>query len=203
MRNKKPATREYAASIIEAHKTAQIIANKSEDPESLVEDGSVMTLDRLIEILGQELSVANQLKGSTRLAKIAEIQPLFLKAVESKDRTDLAAKKLGIDSLEMIPRDKFVKLIRVIAWALVQHADNMTCRIANSTAGLKTPAQVYEAVHPIVFHRMFEDPLMAVSAHSTQMEVPDWTLETFRETINDAMQDGEKVLDRFLKRYAQ
>lgn len=175
----------------------------SEDAGGLIEDENPdefldvdpIKLDELIDWLGKRIASAT---AKNRIDIVTELQPLYLKAVESRDRTDLAAKKLGIDSMEMIPRPKFVKLLQVIGWTLCQRSDVATVRLAKAATGHKTVNDAYNAIHPIVFKQFFESPFCEVAHHATHLELPDWVMDEVAQVIADNVEDGKRKLRKYL-----
>jgi len=170
-----------------------------DEPATEINDGRPLTIDELIQVHSRDLAKAMKLQGAARAAKIAEIQPMFLKAVQARDNTELAAKKLGIDSLEMIPRDKFAKLLRIMTWAICNRVDTVAERISKATTGLVTTSETYTAAHPIIFKYLMESPLCEIAHYSTELECPEFVLTELKEAFADFVASGEKKLDLFLE----
>jgi hypothetical protein len=157
---------------------------------------SELNLQEYIDYLGKLLNAA---KAKHNLAKIAEIQPLYLKSVESRDKTDLAKLKLGFDQNDVLPREKFVQILRCIVWCLVQDVGTISDRIAIAATGCKTKDETYQAVHPILFRRRFENPLAIVAKFEQHSEVPTWVLPELTDAFDRYVENGAVKLKRFLE----
>jgi len=154
-----------------------------------------MTLDEAFEYYGRQMRLATDANDFTSIAQWHEP---FKEIAAAYRQAKLAEQKLGIDSLEIITRENFTRLLWILAWCCCSRADTITTRIAKAATNKKTPSDVYRVVHPIVFQMAFESPFVEIQAQAMDIGLPDWVINELRDTFAAYVANGEKLLDRFI-----
>ena len=154
-----------------------------------------MTLDEAFEYYGRQMRIATDANDFTSIAQWHEP---FKEIAAAYRQAKLAEQKLGIDSLEIITRENFTRLLWIIAWCCCARADTITTRISKAATNKKTPSDVYSVVHPIVFQMAFESPFVEIQAQAMDIGLPDWVINELKDTFATYVKNGEKILDRFI-----
>jgi hypothetical protein len=110
----------------------------------------------------------------------------------------LRAKKLGVDSGELLPRPEVERVIFAMAFWLMrsadQHLDSLTARLRALAPGLDG-----EPIRSVLEGELLSDRFLVPFAQAAKIQngvaLPEWVVAKMREACGDFLEHGEKAFD--------
>jgi hypothetical protein len=110
----------------------------------------------------------------------------------------LLAKKLGIDSGELMPKEQAERYLRAVAYWIVRCIDSAKRRLREKVVGLETA----QAADAILDAELIESVLVVPMARATRVDggtaLPEWATAAIIDAIEDYVENGTEEVQRVL-----
>jgi hypothetical protein len=110
----------------------------------------------------------------------------------------LRAKRLGLDSGELLPRPEIERILWALAYWILrstdQHLDAISAKLTKLSAGLDD-ARVRAVLEPELLSQRFLGPFAQAAKLQNGVGLPQWVVAKMRESAGDFLEGGEKQFD--------
>ena len=138
-------------------------------------ESDTATLEQLRDYYSKQLNMATK-EDDVQHETVKFWNDLLLKTDESIRRSEAHAKKLGIDSGELLSRSEVERIWRALLWAGNACCDKFAKQMAQRLSN-KSPAEVYELLAPYQAAASLFGGMKKITTPPGQVNVPDWLVD--------------------------
>lgn len=160
---------------------------------------SQQTLERLRDFYAFKLRKANAISDENSIRVFSDLVIKYEKAIRDNA---LAAKKLGVDVGELLPRPEVERIIFALAYWMLRsadlHIDALTGTITSMAQGLDRD-KVRAALDGELLSTRMLIPFARAARLRAGIGLPDWAVAKFKDTAGDYLENGSDSFEREFK----
>jgi len=169
---------------------AELIGDEMKKTTSGGMESEGLTMEQARDYYAKQLSEATsaELQDSET---IKEWNDLFVKADKAIRENEMHAKKLGIDSGEMLGRGEVERILKAIVYAGNACVRKQLKEVCEVIADCETPNDVYNLLPAMVLGGRIFEGMKAVAKSPSDVNLPQWAIDCMISEGENYFENGE------------